>query len=740
MHACAAACITSVLAGVLVVALMRESRHRIACIGILGCCTGVLLAASATANLQVHMMAVQDLGATEMVLQVVEDSKDGDYGASCIAIARLLDGQRVRVRVNLPEGIDANCWQRIQAHAAISAPGETSAQYYWRKSCVGSVTLDDVELLDPTGPIGAVFRLRDRGIRTLDNLPPGFRKGNDKGIALLEAILFGSRRELFASDFYRDVKVAGLAHMVAVSGAHLVIISGFFVAMLRAMRFPKAVCILLQGAFVIAYVAFTGMPVSAMRAAIMSLCALSSHFARRRSSSLTALGLCVMAMVGLDPFMAVSVSLALSCLASLGIVLFSHPIDEWIDGFLGGRCRFVSKTLAATIAANALTLGVSAAVFAQVPLISPLSNLLAVPVFTVLVCAGMACAALGAIVPSVGVVLMLPVAMIAQVFCDVVGVIACIPFACVPADIDLGVAVVVTIAALLAYLRFVRAGMIQLSGKALAAGLIAVVAAYAILPRAHGAEIIMLDVGQGDAVAYRKGNRVVLVDTGTNDSQVLAALARHDIRSLDAVIISHPDDDHCGSLQAISDIVPIGTVCVAADLMECECQNCEKLRSDTNGMDMTPLNVGDEVEFAGFHMTVIAPEAFSDEGGNSDSLVMTVTIDCDGDDIADWSAITSGDAEAEALDRLLDEGRIQHADVLKVAHHGSAGSLNDDLLTAISPRVALIGVGEGNRYGHPSPETLILLNRYGVQTYRSDLDGDVTCILTPNSLTVRASR
>ena len=737
--ACIVTCAVAIVIAAGALIMLRRGVAGIVSLCVLGCCAGLMLSASATAMLHAQMGAAETMGECRMQLRVLEDSKEGDFGSSCIALATTDSGLRLRVRANLPEGTQADCWQTFQAEVAVKSPLEAAADYYWQHGCVGSVTVHDVELSDPSGVIGCIFRLRHAGIGVFEGLPEDFRSKNEAGIDLLQAILFGSRRGLFASEFYRDVKVVGLAHIVAVSGAHLVIVSGFLASVLAAMRIPKGICVPLQVVFVLAYVAFTGMPVSAMRAAIMSTCAFSSYIVRRRSASVSALGLCALGMIGLDPFMALSVSLALSCLASLGIVLLARPVTACLDHAFAGHARFVSRTLGATVAANALTIGVSAALFAQVPLVAPLSNLVAVPVFGLLVGAGLAVALFAIVFPGAATFPVMALVQAAQAFCQVVALMAKIPFACIAVDVGLPAAIAVTAALLVAYLVFIRSHAVRFPKRVVLGCLLAVVAIAVLAPRTHGCEVVMLDVGQGDAVLYRSGRKAVLVDTGTNDAQLLAGLARHDVRALDAIVISHPDDDHCGSLGAVADVMPVGCVCVAADLLDCRCENCSKLRAATQGMKVVPLEAGDHLAFGPFDIDVLAPMDFKEEGGNADSLVMSIRIDCDGDGACDWRAFTSGDAEADIVGGLTKSGGVASCDVLKVAHHGSAGGLDDELLDVLDPSIALIGVGEGNRYGHPAHETLELLERHGIAVYRTDEDGDIVCRFDARSCSVHTT-
>ena len=318
-----------------------------------------------------------------------------------------------------------------------------------------------------------------------------------------------------------------------------------------------------------------------------------------------------------------------------------------------------------------------------------------------------------------------------------------LPFACLPATASLPVALGATLLTGFAIWRWwpppgrVRPSTARL---ALLAGVACSLLSVFAVPLVHGSEIVMLDVGQGDAILLRTGAHAVLVDTGTNDTQVLAALARHDVRSLDAVLITHPDDDHCGSLPALLDALPVSRVCVAADLLDSGSRNCAKLRSEMADVTVEGLRAGDVLVFGAFTLDILAPESYRDEGGNADSIVARAACDADGDGQEDASALLTGDAEEEVLSELARAGRLEHADIFKVGHHGSRGAVTMGQMEEMAPKIALVSVGEGNRYGHPVQETLDTLEQGGAATYRTDEQGDVVCALSGEGIRVSTQR
>lgn len=728
----------SLLTGVAIaIAMCWRSLAGVVFIAMLGCCAGALLAGSAAAHAHAIESRLSIAPSVLGVMTVVEDAREGDYGSSCIASGSLADGSRVKVRVNLPKGVTADCWQVIRAHAVIEPAAEAAELYrthLWRKGCVGTVKLQQASVDDPASPMRFICRFRRACQESWDRIAASYPDCDNDAVALVEAILFGSRAKLFTSPLYADVKVVGLAHIVAVSGAHLVVVAGFFAAVLRLLRVPRKGVIVAQACFIVAYAAFTGMPISALRAAVMSICSLFAFFAERRSSSVTALGICVVCMIALHP------SLTLSCSASLGIVLLSRPVTTCLDDMFHGHARWVSSTLGVTFSANMMTMGIAASLFNQIPLVAPLSNVVAVPLFSAMVVVDMLSTLVGIACPAFALGAAMPEMALARMFCSCVRVLAQVPHACISADVSTVAAVACSMAIAFAMARF-RPRPTRYDGWALVAAGIGLTACMLFaFPQLHGCEVVMIDVGQGDAVVYRQGGHAVLVDTGTDDARLLKGLARHDIRALDAVVISHPDDDHCGSLPALLATVPVTCVYVARDALACSCDKCSALRNNLSGCRVEGLAQGDELQRGGYSLQVIAPREFAYEGDNQDSLVMVVRCDCNDDGVGDWTILTSGDAESEVLVPLTRTVDIGGVDVLKVSHHGSAHAVDAELLQAIQPRVSLIGVGAANRYGHPAQETIDQLEEAGSQVFRTDRDGDVVCSLTLRQMNVTCVR
>ena len=119
----------------------------------------------------------------------------------------------------------------------------------------------------------------------------------------------------------------------------------------------------------------------------------------------------------------------------------------------------------------------------------------------------------------------------------------------------------------------------------------------------------MLDVGQGDAILLRSEGKSFLIDTGNQDSMLKSRLAEQGISHLDGVLITHPDDDHCGSLDVVEQLVAVSHIYVANDLPTCNNDNCQKLMSQVRKIvddkSIVKLKVGDKVSFGEIELEII---------------------------------------------------------------------------------------------------------------------------------------
>lgn len=642
-------------------------------------------------------------------------------------------GPAYRVILYLDNGEDLYQGGRLISSGRIEAPKEDQTRHYRDRGIVGTISLHEVETV-PLDPVRAtIYAMRTRAIE-------GFGAYGGESGSLMQALVCGYRPQLVESGRYERFKTCGLAHIVAVSGAHLSIVVSLFSVLLAGLRTPRGIRIAASALFILFYLVFAGIPISAVRAAIMVVLGLLAPLFKRRASPLTALALCIMILIAADPSCALSASFFLTVGSTLGIVLFASLIESWFS-FSHPLCKdFIGEPLALTASSNIATMPYCIAVFSQLPLLGPIANILATPFFGAGCAAGLLAAIISFLVPASAPFVMGVASSSVLPLDGVAGILSSIPYAAVAFSAPLlSMLMLSGFIGVLLWMTWPRFNLVAAGSISL--GILAFILVALLAPwSTGGTHLDMLDVGQGDSFLLRSQGETLLIDTGNRDSSLREALAEEHVVKLDSVLITHPDDDHCGSLSSLSSYVEMDRILVAKDLLSCACGKCEALRKEATELvgaeNVIGLSFGDSFTVGSFECLVVWPFSFEEEGGNADSVCLRIGVDVDGDGNDEHRILMTGDAECEELERMAEAGCLGDVDVLKVGHHGSRVALDEDVVGILDPEISLIGVGESNRYGHPSQESISLLEGIGSRILRSDEDGSVRILFEKDGLRV----
>lgn len=241
-------------------------------------------------------------------------------------------------------------------------------------------------------------------------------------------------------------------------------------------------------------------------------------------------------------------------------------------------------------------------------------------------------------------------------------------------------------------------------------------------------EVHFLDVGQGDATLITCDGHAMLIDAGddTKGTAIQNYLKKQKIKSLDYLILTHPDTDHIGGAPVIITKFEIAKVFVSN--FEKDSNSYRKLiqaLDDKSLKGLTPT-VNSKYKLGTAEFTILAPNDTYDAPNDSSIALLLKN--------GKNSFLFTGDAEATAEMDILANGIDISADVYKVGHHGSRSSTSQRFFKAVKPDYAVISCGEGNSYGHPHAETLNTLRTNGVAVYRTDEDG--TIIATSDGKTI----
>jgi len=254
--------------------------------------------------------------------------------------------------------------------------------------------------------------------------------------------------------------------------------------------------------------------------------------------------------------------------------------------------------------------------------------------------------------------------------------------------------------------------------------------------------VAFLDVGQGDAILITTPEgRQVLVDGGPNPTRLLQELGSFMPfwdRSLDLVILTHPDEDHMAGLIPLFDRYRVERVLTGAPTLVAEEAQPWREAVEAAGISIVVAQRGMEIKPGrGVRLEVLHPGAELLSGtpsdDNNNSIVLRLVY-------GQTSALLTGDLEVEGERTLMALGISLAAQVLKVSHHGSGRATTSDFLRAVAPQLAVIQVGANNRFGHPAPEVLKRLAAANAQTLRTDLQGTIELISDGQRWRVRTAK
>jgi competence protein ComEC len=537
-------------------------------------------------------------------------------------------------------------------------------------------------------------------------------EGERQGKALVRALVLGDASG-FPLEWKRGLRVTGVYHLMSVSGVHVALVAG--AVWLFAFWLPRTARLLLTIAAIALYLLLVGPLPALVRAAVMGLLAGLALLAERPPSAANGLGWAVILLVLDRPEVVQLPAFQLTVSATAGLLLLAPPLARrWrrLPGWLSG-------SLAASVGAQIATLPWALPRFHLLSPLAPLLNLPAVPWTGLALAASLLWVAVALVSPAWAGSLLPVLDALAAPFAWPArtgpGIWFPVPLAVSPAAAWL-------LAGSLGLLFCFRPRRRLVAAAVLPPALLvcAAVCADAWRPSGRGVELTLLDVGQGDAILVRDGDRAILVDGGgweradLGGRVLLPALLGEGVRRLDALVMTHPDRDHCGGLVDIAAYLPVREVWMSPGWEE---ESCATRLLALPGIRPRHLWAGEQTSLGRWRLSVLHPGKDETRGVNERSLVLLA-------EAFGRRALLTGDIESWAEQRLLSCcGRRLRVDLLKVAHHGSKTSSTESFLAAATPRLALVSAGVNNLYHHPSPVIVERLREHGARVLRTDRDG-----------------
>jgi competence protein ComEC len=579
------------------------------------------------------------------------------------------------------------------------------------------------EIVGRRGGIGGIAdRLRSSIAAALASGVSGERR------AVLLGIVLGEDEGL-TQGLRNDFRTSGLYHLLAVSGQNVALVAGGILLMAWLLGIPRLVGEAGALAAIAAYVLAVGAQPSVVRAGVAGALASLAWICARERDRWWFLLLGAFVLLAWSPYTIFDPGFQLSFAAVAAIFTLVPPLLRRLEGYpLPHVARGV---VAISTACGVATAPILLFQFSYVPAYSVIANALAAPVVAPLLELGLAAAAVNPFLPDVAALLSWLDGWLAAYLVGCARAVAALPYARLPtvpalyvAGAAMGLVFVVRRAPDRHRTRIVIAATVM---SALV--VIAWRAAPADVPSPPaGLRITFLDVGEGDSTLLQVPEGAMLVDQGPPEARVDRQLRRLGVHDLSLIVLTHPQRDHIGGAR---DVIASANVHLVLDPRLAATGPEERAAiSEARKRDIPVVAARPGVEYTigRLRVHVLSPDGpgLASEDANNRAVVCLVSY-------GQTDVLLGADAESDVLLPL----RPPPVEILKISHHGSADALLPSLLDEIRPRIAVISVGEGNTYGHPTPETLAMLAAApGLAVYRTDRDGAVTIESDGRQLTV----
>lgn len=533
-----------------------------------------------------------------------------------------------------------------------------------------------------------------------------------------------------------DMRDAGLAHLMAVSGGNVAIVVGAVFLLAGCVRLGLRTRVAIALAVVAGYLILVRPEPSVVRAGVMGAITVIALLIGGRRAGPAVLGAGLIIIVILAPFLALSWGFALSVIATAALILAVPPFYGWLKPrlqpcLMNERGAMVlAAAIAVTVVAQVATAPVLLLMDANVRLIAIPANLVAMPVVPLVTIGGLIAALVGPIHPLLAVVAAQVTAIPGSWIAGVARWAATTRSPEITTMNGFVVAILIGVAVAV-ILR--RARWYYVVPPMIIAGILWWIPTRSIpLPNWS---MVMCDVGQGDGLVLRDPQGpVVLVDVGSREAGMDICLDDLGVDRIDVVILTHFHADHVGGLARILDTRDVGAIRATPVQDPVDRAALAAVDAESHGLSIEPLRAGDSLTFGGSRLDVIWPaqEIRSGSVANNASVVLLGAVD-------GIEVLLTGDIEPEAQQAIM--ARVPAIDVVvaKVPHHGSRFQ-HPNFPRWTRAEVALVSAGIDNDYGHPAEETLDAWRATGAVILRTDLQGAVALAREGDDLRIQTAR
>lgn len=590
------------------------------------------------------------------------------------------------------------------------------SQYLKTLNIYGTIKVEESKIINKNQLSPILISINNIKEKMIDNANRNMPK---RTANLLLGILIGERDNI-QEDIIESFRTANLSHILAVSGAHTSYIILGITYLISKSKTPKRIGYIITIINLLIFIIITGASYSVVRACIMAIVVIGAKICYRKENFFTSICISLIIILIQNPFAINDIGLKLSFMGTAGIVIFNKSITNF---FIKLKIKQkIAEALSVTFSAQLMIMPITILNFNTISLTFFISNILASPLLGIIIIFGFISIFISSILNPISKILFLILHIFLELLILVSKVTEKIPGSSILVKTPNILFAIVYYILILFFnyffvikqnptrrfhkkiIKIITIKNIKNGFKVIAVVFLIMLLLTRIVRIINPTlKIYFIDVGQGDStLIVTPKNKKILIDGGEGKTNVLFQyLLDRRINKIDYIIISHFDSDHCNGLIEIIEKMRVENIVMSKQSKESE--EYKKILEiiKQKNIKVSSVKAEDKIIIEkNLYTKILNPaEKFEFQDLNNNAIVAKLVY-------KNFSMLFTGDIE-KAEENLAKKYKNElKSTILKVAHHGSKTSTSEEFLKYVEPQIALIGVGENNKFGHPNQITI----------------------------------
>lgn len=594
--------------------------------------------------------------------------------------------------------------------------GFNYSQYLKTLNIYGAIKVEEAKIINKNQLYPILININNVREKMIDHVNKNMPQ---KTANLLLGLLIGQKDNI-QEDIIKSFRTANLSHILAVSGAHTSYIILGLTYIITKSKAPRRIGHIITIIILSLFIIITGASYSVIRACIMSIITISAKLFYKKENFFISICVSLFIILIQNPFAINDIGLKLSFLGTIGIIVFNKNITEL---FIRIKIKEnIAKVLSLTFSAQIMIMPITILNFNTFSLTFFISNILASPLLGIIIILGFIAIFVSFVLNPISKILFFVLNLFLELLIFISEIVTKIPGSSILVKTP-NLVFVITYYILILFINYfftIKKNPIRRFQKKIIkictiknikkinkiiAIILLIISFLTMLARVINPtlKIYFIDVGQGDStlIITPKGKKI-LIDGGEGKNEILLPyLLDRGINKIDYIIISHFDSDHCNGLIEVMEKIKVGKVIVSKQPEESEeYRNISEIIKQKN-IEAYVVKAQDRITIEkDLYINILNPAGKLEFKDLNNNAIVAKLI------YKNFSMLFTGDIEKAEENIAQKYKNNLKSTILKVAHHGSKTSTNEKFLKYVEPQIALIGVGENNKFGHPNQQTI----------------------------------